>query len=143
MPRRLRQSKARTASWHLLSRLTVGPVGMTDRDAYGQYREQVLAHAPQAGRRPESWWHFEPFIPADLRDGDAPGSLEEFEPLERARLAWLAGTDRLDVDEIAEIERGERICTTRYAHGSSLRPMSTSGEPGNAAGRWITELKHR
>lgn len=105
MPRRLRQSKARTASWHLLSRLTVGPVGAIDRAVWVQYREQVLAHAPQAGRRPESWWHFEPFIPADLRDGDAPGSLEEFEALERARLAWLAGTDRLDVDEIAEIER--------------------------------------
>jgi len=99
MPRRLRQSKQRTASWQLLSRLTVGPVSMIDRAAWVQYREAVLDFAPQAGRRPSGWWAFEPRIPAGLRFEEVT-TLEEFERLERARLAWLAGTDRLDVDEI-------------------------------------------
>ncbi len=104
MPRRLRQSKARTASWQLLSRLTVGPVSMIDRAAWVQYREAVLDFAPQPGRRPEAWWAFEPRIPAELRFEEV-ATLDQFERLERARLAWLAGTDRLTVDEIAEIER--------------------------------------
>ncbi|CAN5586245.1 hypothetical protein BH23CHL10_BH23CHL10_13610 [soil metagenome] len=104
MPRRHRQSKQRAASWQLLSRLTVGPVGMTDRAAWTQYRDAVLEFAPQPGRRPEAWWAFEPRIPAALRFEEVT-TLGQFEALERARLAWLAGTDRLDVDEIAAIER--------------------------------------
>jgi len=104
MPRRHRQSKQRVASWQLLSRLNVGPVNMTDRPAWTQYREAALDFAPQAGRRPEAWWAFEPGIPAGLHFEEV-ATLDGFEALERARLAWLAGTDRLTVDEIAEIER--------------------------------------
>ncbi len=104
MPRRLRQSKQRVASWQLLSRLNVGPVSMTDRPAWLLHREAVLDFAPQAGRRPEAWWAFEPRIPAELRFEEVT-TLDEFEALERARLAWLAGTDRLDPDEIEAIER--------------------------------------
>jgi hypothetical protein len=105
MPRRLRQSKQRVASWQLLSRLTVGPVSMIDRAAWVQYRDAALDFAPQAGRRPEAWWAFEPRIPAELRFEEVT-TLDQFERLERARLAWLAGTDRLTVNEIEEIERG-------------------------------------
>ncbi|MDQ3345871.1 MAG: hypothetical protein M3473_06190 [Chloroflexota bacterium] len=80
---------------------------MTDRAAWVQYRDAILDFAPQAGRRPEAWWAFEPRIPAELRFEEV-ATLDQFEALERARLAWLAGTDRLTVDEIEEIERDAR-----------------------------------
>jgi hypothetical protein len=107
MPRRLRQSKQRVASWQLLSRLNVGPVSAIDRPAWLLHREAALDFAPQAGRRPSAWWHFEARVPTELRFEEVT-TLDQFEALDRARLAWLAGTDRLTVDEIEEIERDAR-----------------------------------
>jgi len=121
MPRRLRQSKQRTASWQLLSRLTVGPIELADRDAYELYREQVLAHGPQAGRRPESWWAFEPDVPSRLRDGDNLDSVDEFDQLEDERLRWLVESGHLEPHEFEAIEEGARAFPS---HSGYSRPAA-------------------
>ena len=103
-----RQRDRPTASWALLSRLSTGPIELADRDVYGQYRDQVLAHGPQAGRRPEAWWMFDVDVPARLRDGDNLDSVDEFDELEDERLRWLVESGHLEPHEIETIEEGAR-----------------------------------
>ena len=125
--RRARESRSLT--WQHLSRLNTGPVELADGAAYRQNREQVLDFAPQAGRRPESWWMFEPDVPPRLRFEEVT-TLDHLEALEEARLAWLAGTDRLDVDEIEAIERDAVLLPT---HPGFAEPANTIRDALRAA----------